>query len=124
MHIASHQLFSVKTFLAKGLQKRNHAFSVFITALISVTIFFLSNKKLLPNFIDFKKLFLQPHTQKKSSKFSGAKGDKSRHLATSFIVAKPFQPSGFGMKSRRGSPPPSLVRTGALRNIFIFRACA
>ena len=124
MHIASHQLLSVRTSSVIGLEKYNHAFSAFITVLISVTIFLLSNKKLPPNFIEFKELFLQTPTQKKSSKFSGAEGDKSRHLATSFIVAKPFQPSGFGMKSRRGSPPPSLVRIGALRNIFIFWAGA
>ena len=122
MHLASHQLFSVKTFSAVGTRTRIYAFIDVVVASIAITFSLLSNKKLLPSSIRLKKLLLQSCSQKTTSKFSGVEANKSQHLATSFIVAKPFQTFGFGMKFRRGSPPPSLVRTGALRNIFILRA--
>ena len=124
MHFASHQLFSVKTPSAIGTRTRIHAFIAVVAASIAITFSLLSNKKLLPILVRLKKLLLQSCSQKTTSKFSGVKANESQHLATSFIVAKPFQTFVFGMKFRRGSPPPSLVRTGALRNIFIFRAGA
>ena len=107
-----------------GTRTRIHTFVAAVVASIVVTFSLLSNKKLLPISFRLKELLLQSCSQKATSNFSGAKANKGQHLATSFIVAKPFQPFGFGMKFRRGSPPPSLVRTGALRNIFIFRAGA
>jgi len=125
MHFASHHLFSVKTDSEKSLEKYCLVFSMGMGGLMAAStaaiIFLSGNKKLLPDSFGFKELFLQLYSLKATSKFSGAKSDKRHHLTTSFIVAKPFQPSGLGMKSRGGSPPPSLVRTGALRNIFIFR---
>ena len=124
MRFASHQLFSVKTPPAMSEKTRIHAFIAVAVTSIFTTISLLSNKKLLPASFRLKELLLQLCSQKSTSKFSGVKAIKSQHLATSFTVAKPFQTFGFGMKSRRGSPPPSLVRTGALRNIFIFRTGA
>jgi hypothetical protein len=86
---------------------------------IAAMSYFHVNKNLPNESCECRELQPAPRPHTRVGKFCSR---KPRRPKNSFIVAKPFEPSWFSCNP--GALlllPPSLVRAGALRSIFIFR---